>query len=61
MQQQKLTIIIPGAQVGSESMTRMGYWLRGHELERNNNNIIVFKLVKSNKLVKKVSRQNIFH
>ena len=61
MQQQELTIIIPGAQVGSESMARMGYWLRGHELERNNNNIIVFKLVKSNKLGKKVSRQNIFH
>ena len=36
-----LTIIIPWAQMGSESIAheaegRMGYWLRGHEGERNN-------------------------
>ena len=36
-----LTIIIPRARMGSESIAhkaegRMGYWLRGHEGKRNN-------------------------
>ena len=38
--------IIPRAQMGSESIAHeaeswMGYWLRGHEGERNNNIVLV--------------------
>ena len=45
--------------MGSESLTheaegRMGYWLGGHEGERNN------CFSKIQKLIKKISRQNIF-
>ena len=45
-----LTIIIPRARMSSESMThevegRMGYWLRGHEGERNNCFISKIQLV----------------
>ena len=45
-----LTIIIPRARMGSESMAhevegRMGYWLRGHGGERNNCFISKIQLV----------------
>ena len=42
--------IIPQARIGSESIAheaegRMGYWLRGHEGERNNNCFSKIQLV----------------
>ena len=54
----KYLTIIPPARMGSELIAheakgRMGYWLRGHEGERNN--IIV--LVKSNYLVKNIKNK----
>ena len=42
--------------IAHEAEGRVGYWLRGYEGERNNNIV----LVKSNQLVKKISRLNIF-
>ena len=52
-------IIIPRAQMGSESIAheaegRMGYWLRGHEGERNN----CFSKIQL--VGQKISRQNNF-
>ena len=41
--------------IGQEAEGQMGYWLRGHESERNN--IIV--LVKSNQLVKNIETKQL--